>query len=475
MIPAGTPAGSTSETLNDIPAGSRCTVTETVDGHNSAVSVTVTGGGTVTVPAGGAEQTGITDEYTLNSGSLTVTKTIAGGAAGDQGPVTIEVECDGTLLTPPFMIGPGATGTSSKTYSGIPADSVCAATETVDGHTTTTAVEVTGDNGTPMTIPPGGTANAAITDTYEDVSGQLVVNKTITGDGAGQQGSITITVSCPGVDPGLTPDFTIAAGATSTSKVYSGLPPGVACTVSETESGAVSGVVTVTTTVVQPPEISASGSVEATVTDDYSAVLGSLTVTKTIAGPAAGQQGQVTIGVVCPGVPLAQTPPFVVPAAATGSRSLTYEDIPVGTRCLIFEILDGRTSTVAVSVTARLQTATIAAAGTTATVIDIYTLRPGAILVGKILAGPFAGQQGPITIHVSCSGVAPEPDPRFHHPGRDGGGPSAALLQQHPGRIGVHHYRDLGWGDQRCHYHRHRGQQPICDRRGGAYCARALR
>jgi hypothetical protein len=416
VIPAKTPAGSKSETVDNIPAGSTCTVTETVDGHNSAVSVTVTGGGTVTVPAGGAEQTEITDDYSLNPGSLTVTKTIAGGAAGDQGPVTIEVECDGTPLTPDFTIGAGATGSPSMTYTGIPADSVCTATETVDGHTSTVAVQVTGDNGTPVTIPPGGTASAAITDTYTDVSGQLVVNKIITGDGAGQQGPITITVSCPGVNPGLTPDFTIPAGATSTSRTYPGLPPGVQCTVTETENGAVSGVVDVTTTIDQPPPISVSGSVEADVTDDYTALLGSLTVTKTIAGSAAGQQGQVTIGVLCPGVPVTQTPPFVIPAGATGTQSHTYEDLPVGTNCLVFEILDGRTSTVAVTVTGRAQTATIVANGATATVTDTYTLRPGAILVGKILAGPFAGKQGPITIHVSCTGVASSLTPDFSIP-----------------------------------------------------------
>ena len=67
----------------------------------------------------------------------------------------------------------------------------------------------------------------------------------------------------------------------------------------------------------------------------------------------------------------------------------------MGTKCLVFEIVDGRTSTVAVTVTGRLQTATIVASGTTATVTDTYTLRPGAILVGKILAGPFVGQAGP--------------------------------------------------------------------------------
>ena len=410
VLPAGTPAGSTPETLDDIPAGSTCTVTETVDGHNSAVSVTVTGGGTVTVPSGGAEQTEITDDYTLNPGSLVVTKTIAGGAAGLQDAVTIEVECDGTPLTPDFTIPAGTTGTvSSPPYTGIPADSVCTATETSDGHTSTIAAEVTGDNGTPVTIPPGGTAHAAIIDTYTDVSGQLVVNKIITGNGADLHGPITIHVECPTGTP-LTPDFTIPAGDPSASHTYTGLAPGLQCTVTETANGGIGGVVDVATTIDQPPPISASGSVEANVTDDYTALVGSLTVTKTIAGPAAGQQGPVTIGVLCIGVPASQTPPFQITAGVTGSLSHTYTGIPDGTKCLVFETADGRTSTVAVTVTGRLQTATVTAAATVSvTVTDTYTTPPGTIIVPKLLAGPFAGKQGPITITATCNGT-PLPD-----------------------------------------------------------------
>jgi hypothetical protein len=282
---------------------------------------------------------------------------------------------------------------------------VCTATETADGHTSTIAAEVTGDSGTPITIPPGGTETAAITDTYTDVSGELVVNKTVTGNGAGQQGPITISVECPTGTP--LPDFTIPAGGTSASHVYTGLAPGVQCTVTETETGTIAGVVTVTPTISQPPPISASGSVESSVTNDATALTGSLTVTKSIEGPAAGQQGQVTIGVRCDGVPLSQTPPFTIAAGATGSPGRTYTGIPDGTICRIFEIQDGRTSTVSVTVTNRFQTETITAGTTTgASITDTYTQIPGTILVPKLIAGPAAGRQGPITISATCDGTA---------------------------------------------------------------------
>jgi hypothetical protein len=409
-IPAGTAGGSTTETLPNIPANSVCTVTETADGHNSAVSVTVTGGGTVTIPSGSAKLMALTDEYTPNPGSFVVTKTIAGDAAGTQGDVVISVACNGTPLSPDFTIPAGtpAGSVSSPPYTGIPAGSFCSATETVDGHTSTTAAEITGDNGTQIGIPAGGTGTAKITDTYTDISGQLVVNKTITGNGAGQQGPITIHVECPAGTP--LPDFTIQPGESSASHVYSGLAPGVQCTVSETENGSVPGVVDVVPTIEQPPPISSTGTVQSTVTDEVTALTGSLTVNKSIEGPAAGQQGQVTIGVFCHGVPVSQTPPFVIGAGATGSPAHTYTGIPNGTLCRIFEIADGRTSTVTVTVTGRFQTQTVTAGTTTSvTITDTYSEIPGTILVPKLISGPAAGRQGDITITATCDGT-PLPD-----------------------------------------------------------------
>lgn len=52
-------------------------------------------------------EAGITDDDTLNPGSLTVTKTINGAGAGQQGQSTIVVSCihgDATVLVPPLVI-----------------------------------------------------------------------------------------------------------------------------------------------------------------------------------------------------------------------------------------------------------------------------------------------------------------------------------------------------------------------------------
>ena len=99
-----------------------------------------------------------------------MTKTIAGPAAGQQGAVTISVTCNENGVDTPlpdFTIAAGAAaGSTSRTYTDIPAGSVCTATETATGDTSTVTTTVTGDNGTLVSIPAGGTGTADITDTY---------------------------------------------------------------------------------------------------------------------------------------------------------------------------------------------------------------------------------------------------------------------------------------------------------------------
>ena len=51
-------------------------------------------------------------------GSLTVTKTIGGAAAGQQGEIRIDVSCNGVGLDP-FIIPAGTTGTPIQTYDGL--------------------------------------------------------------------------------------------------------------------------------------------------------------------------------------------------------------------------------------------------------------------------------------------------------------------------------------------------------------------
>lgn len=197
VIPANSPAGSYSQTYHGIPAGAVCTVTETADGHTSAVAVTVTGSGQeVTVPAGGTATAKLSDDYEDVSGSLVVNKTITGPAAGHQGEVRIQTVCDGTTLSPDLVIPANSdAGTYSHEYTGLAPGSSCTVTEISDGHTSMVTVTVIG-SGQTVSVPPKGAATADLSDTYDFVPGSLTVTKTIAGAAAGKQGEVAILASC---------------------------------------------------------------------------------------------------------------------------------------------------------------------------------------------------------------------------------------------------------------------------------------
>ena len=70
----------------------------------------------------------------LRPGSLVVKKTIAGPAAGLQGPVVVDVACDAGGPRPPFTIPARASpGTRSHTYEDIPTGAHCTVIETANG------------------------------------------------------------------------------------------------------------------------------------------------------------------------------------------------------------------------------------------------------------------------------------------------------------------------------------------------------
>ena len=106
----------------------------------------------------------VTDTYTL-VGSLLVTKTIAGTAAGLRGPITITVTCRGPAASRP----PSRSRSPRdrlRDYPGIPAGTSCTVTETANGSTATVAVVVSPQPIPPVTIPANGTATVEVTDTY---------------------------------------------------------------------------------------------------------------------------------------------------------------------------------------------------------------------------------------------------------------------------------------------------------------------
>ena len=375
VIRAGTPAGTTSMTYEDIPVGTKCTVNETSNGTTVGTEVVVTGDGQqVTIPTGKSETVEVTDTY-HHVGSLLVRKTIAGPGAGQQGEIRIHTVCDGTPLTPDFVIPAGTpAGDQTQQYDDIRVPATCTVTETANGQTSTVSVDVEG-SGQTVSVPAGDIVEADISDTYGLVPGQLEVTKTIAGPLAGQQGTVVIHTVCNGT---ALPDFVIGPGAPAgdQSHIYPDIPTPANCVVTETTDGSSSavsvGVIGRSHTITIPP----GGSGAAHITDTYGATPGSLLVTKTIAGPFAGHQGPVTIGVACNGTAL--SPDFVIAAGTpAGSVSHSFDGIPAGSMCTVTETQDGATATVAATVAGNRQTVSVPAGKVVpVNVMDVYLARP---------------------------------------------------------------------------------------------------
>ena len=154
--------------------------------------------------------------------------------------MTIKVSCDGTELSPELRVdkmrGPGTTARLTQDPGRL----------NVQRHRDRRREHqhrqraISGDNGTSVTVPAGGTANRHITDTYTHATGSLEVNKLIAGPAAGDQGQVKISVSCGGA---ALADFVIPAGPTQPiSKTYDDIPAGSTCTIDETVNGATSTV-----------------------------------------------------------------------------------------------------------------------------------------------------------------------------------------------------------------------------------------
>jgi LPXTG-motif cell wall-anchored protein len=290
----------------------------------------------------------------------------------------------------------------SQTYSELPAGTECTVVETQDGKNTTTAVDVQGRL-REVTVPAGGTATAQITDTYTPRPGALVVRKTITGEASPLRGPITIEVEC---DDAVTRDpFVIpAAGARSGEeiRIYSEIPAGTTCTVTETEDGNTRAATVTVQGSGQDLSIPAAGAVVADLTNTYDFAPGSLVIRKRINGPLAGQQGDITLRPVCDGVEL---PPFTIPAGTPpGTLSRAYTDIPAGAQCTGTEAPNGANAVAVprITVTRALPVRILPGAATTGTVTNTYTAAAVALRVSKTIRGERAGDQGEIVISTRC-------------------------------------------------------------------------
>ncbi len=91
-----------------------------------------------------------------------------------------------------------------------------------------------------VTIVAGGTQQATITDTFERSVGDVEIDKTIKGPGAGKQGKVVIRLDCDVPGGAFDRQFVIDAGTragTYRQPVISGIPAGTHCTLTEARTG----------------------------------------------------------------------------------------------------------------------------------------------------------------------------------------------------------------------------------------------
>jgi hypothetical protein len=339
-----------------------------------------------------------------------LSKTIAGAAAGQQGPVTFAVTCGGTSYGP-YTVPAGATGTTAvATIPNLPVGTQCSVTETTNGVipgtgassvSTSYTAETTGTTGNtivtgpiaasgtvqPITLSapvdlgavlsPGG-GKVKFLNTYPEAVGSLIVTKTIAGPAAGQQGAVNWTIDC-----GSNATVTLPANATGTTTVVN-LPKvtaGAKCTVTETDAGTGALLSVATTVGINGAAATAANTATGTIvvnqtttiafTNTYDRLTGSLQIEKITTGAGAGSQAAMTFTAACGGRSYG---PFNLPSGYTSTYPVApvtaITGLPAGVTCTVTETNTGAATGQSVTTTVSVN-GSAAATGTSASGVTI--------------------------------------------------------------------------------------------------------
>jgi hypothetical protein len=209
----------------------------------------------------------VTASY-YETGSLLVTKSLAGAGVQQRGEVVLEVSCnDGTQQS--FVVPAGQQPQAGGyLVDALPAGTVCTVTEPSAGGNAAVTVTITGLPQQPVLIAAGGQAAVDVTNIYTQNAGALRVTKTITGAAAATRGPIVLQVSCTN---GVAQTFTIPAGQQPDPAGYvvADLPAGTQCTVTEPGDGGTQTAIVVVTGTGQPVTVPAGAEVGVTVDNTY--------------------------------------------------------------------------------------------------------------------------------------------------------------------------------------------------------------
>lgn len=417
-------ADGASWTIEGLPNGASCTVTETdaMDAAGTTLTVVVDGGdpdtvdGTSTTVALGTTSS-VAIENAYDVGSLTVTKAVtgAGADAWADAPFQLDVRCvlddasgERTVFEQSYTL---QRGDDPVLIENLAAGALCSVTESATGGASATTIVV--DGGDPVAdltadvlIGDGG-HEVTVTNTF--LLGEVSVSKVRDGEGAATWGAgpFEVELSCTRDIDGVEQAIEIPGGATrelSSDSLYeaswTGLPHDAECSAVETRTaGATSSAIDLDVVTV------GSEPVGFVVTNTFD--VGSVAVEKTFAGDGTGQfvRGAFEASLACTleidGVVTA----LDIPGGAT--RELTtangyrasWEQIPAGAACVVTESRTGGATSTAIT-----DGEFTVVAGEQHTVGIENTFLLAAFSVTKELAGPFAfeASDSVFIIETSC-------------------------------------------------------------------------
>ncbi|MFC8732877.1 DUF5979 domain-containing protein [Luteimicrobium sp. NPDC057192] len=416
------------KTVDGLPAGAECTVTETDTGGAASSTTTTTVGGETGDPADGTTSTFtiapdadgevtnsvlVTNAYTV--GSVQVTKTIDGDAADfATAPFTVHLTCtlDGTDPDPVYDADHTLTPPDDLTWTvdDLPTGAHCDVTEPDAGGATSTTVTPADGVTVPGPDDSPATATVGVTNTFD--AGGFTVTKTVDDGGAVDQDGnaiaytrdYTFTASCTfdgnEVVPAADRTFTLNDGD---SKTVTGLPVGADCTVTETDDGGAASTTTTTTAGGETGEPTDGTSSEFTiaanrlgqvstsveVTNTYT--VGSVGVTKAVDGDGAADwgQGPFTVHLTCTLDGTDPDPVYDADHTLTPGETWTVGDLPTGASCTVTEPRTGGANGTSID----NPTVTVGDDAENPAVVTVTnTFTEGAVSVRKIIAG--LGQPG---------------------------------------------------------------------------------
>ncbi|WP_313662613.1 DUF5979 domain-containing protein [Cellulosimicrobium cellulans] len=361
----------------NLPYGAECTITE--DGANGETELIV---GTVTIDSEDPEDpVSITATNVYALSSIEISKEVVTDAVDQDGnpvpfgPFAVDVACtflgedvyaDGYDAENPMTAIPIEDGETIE-LTGLPVGSVCTVTESGTGNAS--SVTITVDQGLPghpvttdgpttdVTLTPdvlgASTNDVRLTNTYD--VGAIGLQKVVDGKGGPAYGSgpFTVTVVCTYDDDGDGPsaprtvyDGTVVlGGAGPLGAQIANLPTGAVCDIEEVDDGGATGSVVVPETVT----VGSGDVANVVITNTFD--VGTIEVDKELDGLGALYgPGPFEVTLEC----TYEDVEILVPGGAVRTfvpgQPAVYEDLPVGSQCMVTETDDFGATEVTVSV-----------------------------------------------------------------------------------------------------------------------------